>query len=135
MLRKTLSVVCLSLATLSHPVSADTGLSKEADINQGLVIMAAADKIRRSCNTIGGQLFRAQRYAKSLKDIARSRGYSEQEIDAFLDSKAERARVREKRNVYFQNQGASNLDHASLCVLGHAEIARNSQIGYLLKAR
>ena len=135
MLRKTLSVVCLGLAVLSHPASADTGLSQEADINEGLVIMAAADKIRRSCDTIGGQLGRAKRNANTIKDVARSRGYSDQEIDAFLNDKAERARVREQRNVYFQNQGASNLDHASLCVLGHAEIARKSQIGHLLKAR
>ncbi|MEL7205070.1 MAG: DUF5333 domain-containing protein [Pseudomonadota bacterium] len=135
MFRKTLGAVCLCLVTLANPASADTGLSQEADINKGLVIIAAADKIRRSCDTIGGRLFRAQRYANSLKAVARSRGYSDQQIDAFLDSKAERAKVREKRNVYFQNQGASNLDHASLCVLGYAEIARNSQIGYLLKAR
>ena len=135
MFRKTLGTVCFCLVTLSNPASADTGLSQEADINKGLVIIAAADKIRRSCDTIGGRLFRAQRYANSLKEVARSRGYSDQQIAAFLDSTAERAKVREKRNVYFQNQGASNLDHASLCVLGYAEIARNSQIGYLLKAR
>ena len=135
MFRKTLGTVCFCLVTLSNSASADTGLSQEADINKGLVIIAAADKIRRSCDTIGGRLFRAQRYANSLKEVARSRGYSDQQIDAFLDSKAERAKVREKRNVYFQHQGASNLDHASLCVLGYAEIARNSQIGYLLKAR
>lgn len=135
MVRTRLGIVCLCLVILSQPAPADTGLSQEADINQGLVIMAAADKIRRSCKTIGGQLFRAQRYASSLKQIARSRGYSDQEIDAYLDSKAERAKVRAQRNVYFQNQGASNLDHASLCVLGHAEIARKSQIGYLLRAR
>ena len=91
MFRKTLGTVCFCLVTLSNSASADTGLSQEADINKGLVIIAAADKIRRSCDTIGGRLFRAQRYANSLKEVARSRGYSDQQIDAFLDSKAERA--------------------------------------------
>ena len=135
MIRKTMFVFCLSMAVASEGASAGSGLSNEADINEGLVILAAADKIRRSCDTINGRLFKAQRYANTLKDVARARGYSEQEIDAYLGSKAERAKVREKRNVFFQSQGASNLDASSLCVLGHAEIARRSQIGYLLKAK
>jgi hypothetical protein len=125
----------MALASTSASASAQQGLSSESDINAGLVIMAAADKIRRSCGTIGGRLMRAQKFANTLKDVARARGYSDTEIDAYLDSKAERAKVREQRNVYFQSQGASNLDAQSLCVLGHAEIARKSQIGHLLKAK
>jgi hypothetical protein len=125
----------MALASTSASASAQQGLSSESDINAGLVIMAAADKIRRSCGTIGGRLMRAQKFANTLKDVARARGYSDTEIDAYLDSKAKRAKVREQRNVYFQSQGASNLDAQSLCVLGHAEIARKSQIGHLLKAK
>ena len=98
-------------------------------------MIAAADKIRRECSTISGRMFKAQRYAGVLRDVAQARGYSRAEIDAFLDSKAERAKVREQRNLDFESQGASNLDPQSLCVLGHAEIAKQSRIGHLLKAR
>ena len=111
------------------------GLAEEADINAALVEIAAADKIRRECDTIGGRMFKAQRFANDLKDVARARGYSDAEIDAYLDSKTERAKVRQLSNVYFESHGASNLDPASLCVLGHAEIARKSRIGHLLKAK
>lgn len=121
------------LAICSSPVWA--GLSEESDINEGLVAIAAADKIRRECNTIGGRMFKAQSYANKLKDAARARGYSEAEIDAYLGSKAERAKVRAERNAYFESKGASNLNPASLCVLGHAEIASQSRIGVLLRSK
>ena len=135
MVRVTIAAMCLGILALPSTAEAGSGLAQEADINEGLVMMAAADKIRRECGTIGGRMLKAQRFANTLKDVARARGYSDSEIDAYLDSKAERAKVRAQRNVYFQSQGASNLDPASLCVLGHAEIARNSQIGHLLKAK
>ncbi len=126
---------CLALAANGATASAQTGLANEEDINNGLLIIAAADKIRRSCDSIGGRLFRAQGYANKLKALARDKGYSDAEIDAYLDSKAERAKVRERRNQFFESQGASNLDPQSLCTLGYAEIARKSQIGHLLKAK
>lgn len=128
-------VALAALGILMAATPGWAGLDQEADINEALVEIAAADKIRRECDTIAGRMFKAQRFANDLKDVARARGYSNAEIDAYLDSKAERAKVRAKRNVYFESHGASNLDPASLCVLGHAEIARKSRIGHLLKAK
>lgn len=128
----------VSLAALGFLIAATpgwAGLADETDINEALVAIAAADKIRRECDTIGGRMFKAQSFANDLKDVARARGYSDAEIDAYLDSRDERAKVRAQRNVYFESHGASNLDPASLCVLGHAEIARKSRIGHLLKAK
>lgn len=115
--------------------SAQSGLADEIDINEGLVVIAAADKIRRECSGIKGRLFRAIKEANRLKETARARGYSDDEIDAFLNNKEEKARVREARNLYFESKGASTLDAQSLCVLGSDEIARNSQIGHLLKEK
>lgn len=126
-------VLCAALSLGAMPASAD--LSQEAEINQGLMYIAAADKIRRECGSIGGRLFRAQSYANTLKSEAAKRGYSEAEIDDYVNSKANRAAMREKRNAYFKSKGASNLDPASLCVLGSQEMAQGSQIGRLLRAK
>lgn len=131
MFRAAIGAVCMMV--MAGPCWA--GLAEEADITAVLVEIAAADKIRRECNTIAGRMFKAQRYAKDLKNVARARGYTDAEIDAYLDSKAERAKVRAQRNVYFESQGASNLDPASLCVLGYAEINKNSRIGHMLRAK
>jgi len=70
-----------------------------------------------------------------LKDLALERGYTEDEIDAYVNDDAEQDKMRVKRNAYFKSKGASNLDPDSLCVLGREEIRKNSRIGSLLKAK
>ena len=127
--------MALAAALTTTALPAQAALKDEAAINQGLLYLAAADKIRRECSSIGGRLFRAQSYASALKKAAAERGYSESEIDAYINSDVNKAAMRERRNAYFKSKGASNLDPASLCVLGQAEMASGSQIGQLLRAK
>jgi uncharacterized membrane protein len=117
------------------PSQAAAGMADETDINKGLLIAAIAEKIQRECDTIGGRVFKARAYLNSLKDMANERGYSDAEIEAYINDDHEKAKMRAKRNAYFKSKGASNLDPESLCVLGHKEIAANSQIGSFLRAK
>lgn len=126
------AVLGLSLVLPSH---AANGLAGEKDINNGLLIAAVAEKIQRECGSIGGRLIRGRAYLNNLKDMATERGYSDAEVEAYIDNDVEKAKMRARRNAYFQSKGASNLDPDSLCVLGHAEIAKQSQIGQLLRAK
>lgn len=128
-------VLSFALATGNAVMASASGLKNEDDINQGLLMAAIAEKIQRECDTIGARMFKARAYANSLKDIAISRGYSMDEIEAYVDDSEEKRKMRERRNDYFKSKGASNLDPDSLCVLGHAEIKNNSQIGQLLRAK
>ncbi len=123
-------------ACLAVPVSAaQPGLRQEADINNALLVISVADKIRRDCASIGANLFKARSLINNVKELALERGYSEDEINRYIRDKANRAEMRGLRNEYFAAQGASNLDSQSLCVLGRAEIARQTQIGRLLRQR
>lgn len=123
----------VAVGMLAQPAQA--GLANEADINQGLLSIAAADKIRRECSSIGARLFTARSFANQLIDMASERGYSDSEIDSYINDKTEKAKLRERRNAYFQSKGASNLDPESLCVLGQTEIADGTNIGRLLRAK
>ena len=134
---KHLTALTLSFALVTGAAgaSAGSGLQNEQDINQGLLALAVADKIRRSCGGIGGRMFKARGFANDLKSVAALRGYKQAEIDAYLNDDHEKAKMRERRNAYFQARGASNLDANSLCDLGYSEIASKSLIGQLLKAK
>ncbi|MBZ8119638.1 DUF5333 domain-containing protein [Roseovarius sp. LXJ103] len=129
----TLALVATLAGGLGGPAAA--GLDEEADINAGLMAVAAADKIRRECSAISGRLWVARSYTRALADMAKDRGYSQAEIDAYVNDRAEKAKMRERRNAYFKSKGASNLDPESLCTLGRAEIAGQTQIGSFLKAK
>ena len=125
----------IASAAIAGSASTKPGLPGETDINNGLLAVAAADKIRRECDSISARFFRARSYLNGLKELASERGYTESEIDAYINNDAEQDKMRAKRNAYFKSKGASNLDPDSLCVLGREEIRKNSQIGSLLRAK
>jgi len=61
-------------------------------------------------------------------------GYTDEEIDAYISSKEEEAKLEERGKAYLAERGASKDDPASLCEVGHAEIAAGSRIGSFLRA-
>lgn len=123
-------------AGLALPATAaQSGLRQEADITNALLVISVADKIRRACDSIGANLFKARSLVNNVKELALERGYSEAEIDHYINDKANRAEMRGMRNEYFASKGANNFDAESLCVLGRDEIASNTQIGRLLRQR
>ncbi|QIE44129.1 DUF5333 domain-containing protein [Pseudohalocynthiibacter aestuariivivens] len=115
--------------------SGHAGLRDERDITAGLLAIAVADKIRRSCDDVSGRLWVARSYLNGLKAIARERGYSEAEIDAHVNSSENKAEMRKMRNAYYKSKGASNLDHPSLCRLAREEVAAQTQAGKFLKVK
>ncbi len=125
----------LAVILSSSAALAQAGLKYEDDINEGLFVVAVGSKINRACDTIGVRFLAANSYVNNLKSMARDRGYSNAEIRAYINDKAGKAEMKKRRNAYYKSKGASNLDHESLCVLGHEEIRKKSQIGVLLKAK
>ena len=123
------------VASAGAATGGKAGLAAEADINDGLLVLAVADKIRRECDAISARFFRANGYANELRSLAEARGYSRAEVDAYIADDAEEAKMRQRRDAYFTARGASSLDPESLCALGRSEIAGGTPIGRLLTAK
>lgn len=134
-MRLKLALVIGIAATGSVAEARAQSLASEDDINSGLFNVAVADRIRDKCDAISPRYFTALGYLQSLKTMARKRGYSDAEIDRYINDDDERDKMEERRNAYIRASGAEPNDAASLCRLGRQEIARESQIGQLLRAR
>ncbi len=117
------------------PAASAASLAQETDINDALFEIAVANEIRKECDSISPRIFTAIGRMNALKAEARRRGYSDAEIDAYVDNKAEKQKMRARRNEYIRAQGAVPDDGPSLCALGEREIAKQSPIGALLVAR
>ncbi len=128
----TLTVVLLATTAAAD---ARVALQDSKTIEDGLVIVAIGDALRKNCDTITPRVFRAYGYARKLYNQARALGYSDDEIDAYLDSEADKARVRGKAGAYLAKQGVKKDDPASYCAAGQSEIERNTQIGVLLRTK
>jgi hypothetical protein len=123
-------LVCLGLAA---PLGARPPLSQVAEIDNALMAIAIADEIRKRCDGIDARMLRAYTRIQQLESRARSLGYSKSEIEDYVTSKAEKARMRVKAEGYLAGQGVNAADTSALCRFGRAQIAQGGAIGSLLR--
>ncbi|MEP4197360.1 MAG: DUF5333 domain-containing protein [Aliishimia sp.] len=117
------------------PATAKQSLQAVDVVENGLFAVAVADKIRRECGDISGRLLRARSFLNKLYDTARAEGYSDAEIDSYINSDEQKNRMRAKRDAFLSKQGVVKASSETYCAAGRAEIQKTSQIGTLLKAR
>jgi len=127
--------LALIVALAASPAAALEPLSAERHINDSLIAARVADRIRRTCPTIGARMVRAFTEARALKRYALGKGYSEAQVEAFLDSKTERARIYAAAEAYLAKKGAIEGMPESFCVVGRTEIAAKTIAGSLLVAK
>ena len=133
--RKKLIAIALTAATLAAPALALEPLAQERYVNDRLIAARVADRVRRECPSINARIVYAWSQARALKRYAENKGYSSSEIDAFLDSKQDKARIYAAAEDYLTRNGARKGDAESFCRIGRNEIASKSVAGSLLVAK
>ena len=118
---------------IAVPAAAKPPLRDVAEIDNGLMAVAIADEIRKRCDDIGARMIRAYTTINDLRNRAEDLGYSDAEIEAYVTSKSEKARMKDKARAYLAGKGVDADDTRALCRFGEEEIARSSAIGVLLR--
>lgn len=132
---KKLIAIALTAAALAAPAAAQEPLAQEKYVNDRLIAARVADRVRRECPSINARIVYAWSQARALKRYAENKGYSSSEIDAFLDSKQDKARIYAAAENYLTRNGARKGDAESFCRIGRNEIASKSVAGSLLVAK
>lgn len=124
------------LSVLAIPATADAKppLREVKEVDDELYYIAIANEISDYCPSISGRRLKAIGVMWGLKSKANSLGYSDGEIRAYVESDAEKDRMRAKGESYLAANGVSYDNPISFCTLGQAEIERNSAIGVYLRA-
>lgn len=107
-------------------------LGQVPEITEGLIATAIAYEVGRVCGPVDARRVQGLAYLLSLQAQARSLGYSQEEIDAFVDDDAEKDRLEGIARGRLAALGAIEGDEESYCAVGRAEIAKGSQVGRLL---
>ncbi|KZY05689.1 MULTISPECIES: DUF5333 domain-containing protein [unclassified Sulfitobacter] len=134
-MKRMMITAAVGLALLAAPVAAKPPLRDVPAIDDALLDLGIADRIRKNCPDISARMLTAIGYLYGLKDKARDLGYSDAEIEAYVDSDAEKARMKARGAAFFKARGVDTSDPQSYCALGRAEIQKSSRIGSLLKAK
>ncbi len=128
-----LCMAVLMAVVLAMPAAAKPHLRDVAKIDDHLMAVAIADEIRKTCDDISARMVRAYAVLRGLKTEARALGYSEEEIEDYVTSKAEKARMRVKATAWLAAQGVDAKKNSDLCAFGKQEITKASKIGELLR--
>lgn len=123
-------VVFSTGAALAKPPLRDV-----AAIDNAVFDVAVADKIRKECPEISARFVQALQLYRATRSHARQLGYSDAEIEAYADSKVEKARMRAKGEAYLRSLGVVAGNAQSYCEAGRKEIQKSSRIGSLLREK
>ncbi len=130
--RSALAGLALGVAGLPAMAQALPPLSQNRFVNDSLRAAAIGDTIRRNCPSISARFFVALRKVRELERYARSLGYTDEQIQAFIRSPEDRARLEREARDYMLKNGVVEGEKETYCALGRAEIASKSLIGQLI---
>lgn len=108
-------------------------LRNEPTITEGLINVAIAYEIGERCDSLSARRLAGINYLFALKAEAERLGYSDAEIDAFIDSDAEQDELETTARSRLQSLGAVNGQWDTYCAVGQAQIAQNTVAGQLLR--
>lgn len=126
------SLACL--AGIPAVEAATRPLREVKEIDNELYYIAIANEISEYCPSISGRRLKAIGVMWGLRAKANQLGYSDSDIRAYVESDAEKARMRAKGEKYLAQNGVTYEDADTFCALGRKEIERNSAVGVYLRA-
>lgn len=135
---KSLLVAVAASLALGGPALADEFEALRADsrIHDGLLVVAIGERIVEGCPSISERRLAVNAFGLGLYNRARSLGFTHEQVVAFVESEAEKARYRSLAERYFAQNGVTSADDSEgACRIGRDEIARGTSVGRFLRER
>ncbi len=127
------AAVTFALAATLAQAEARVPLSQDRQLEDGLTLVAIGHELTEACPEISPRYFKSLNFALGLQSRAKKLGYSDAEIEAYLDSAPDKARVEARARAYLEARGADFSQPATLCRVARAEIAQGTSVGGFLK--
>lgn len=132
-MKRITALIAPAIFTLGLAAPAQADLGQEPRVTEGLIAVGIAYEISRVCPQIDARTLRGVRYLWQLRDTARQLGYSDAQIDAFIDNRSEKTRLEGIARSRLRRAGVASGDVEAHCRFGRAQIAQDNAIGRLLK--
>ena len=97
-----------------------------------LIDTALAYEIGERCESLDSRKLQGLAFLLSLQAYARGLGYSQDQIDAFIDDDAEKDRLEAEARARLREMGGVDGEWETYCEVGRHEIAAGTQVGRLL---
>lgn len=130
----TLKTTCAALAacaTLAAPAQANPANVER--VTEGLIVAGMAIELGDKCGGVRVRMIRGLNFLQGLKSHLQSLGYSNAEIDAYIDNRAEKDRLEAIARQRLTALGVNEADAASYCAVAQGQIAAGTAVGRLLR--
>ena len=127
-----LSIVVAAVG-FAGAVSAQSALKDVQRIRDGIIHVGMAYEISERCDSLRPRTFRGISFLNSLKNHANELGFSDAEVDAYVNDDAEKDRLEGIARQQLANLGAEAGNDASYCAVGRAQMDANTRVGWLLR--
>lgn len=125
------AALMVALATTAS-AQAKVPLRDEAHINGQLLAAQIGDILRKTCPDASARYFVVYAKINALKAYATEKGYTRPEVEAFLDDRTEKQRIRAAAEAYLAEAGAVKGDVESYCRVARDEVRRGTVTGEML---
>lgn len=129
----------LALALVSSAIgfagnlSAQTALKDVAHVREGIIAVGMAVEISDQCGGISPRTLRGINYLRGLQNHARGLGFSQAQIDAYVDDKTEKRRLEGIARGRLADMGVVAGQESTYCAVGRAQISAGTPVGRLLR--
>lgn len=125
--------ICIATIGIAGGASAQTALKDVQYVRDGLIHVGMAYEISERCDSLRPRTLRGIGFLNSLKNHAVSLGFSDAQIDAYVNDDVEKDRLEGIARGELARLGANDADAASYCAVGRAQMAANTRVGWLLR--
>ncbi len=130
-LKNTTSAALLGLTFVASSASANPATVER--VTEGLIAAGMAIELGDQCGDVRVRMLRGLSFLQGLKSHLGDLGYSNSEIDAFIDNDIEKDRLEAIARQRLSDLGAVEGNGASYCTVASGQISQGTQVGLLLR--
>ncbi|MEO0691690.1 MAG: DUF5333 domain-containing protein [Pseudomonadota bacterium] len=127
------AILTLAFVGSAALAQARVPLPEDRAVEDGLTLVAIGNELRKNCDAVSPKYLKTYNFVRGLHSRAKSLGYSEAEIEAYLDSDPDKARVDARARAYLTARGVDYANPETFCTVARAEISAGTSVGSFLR--
>ena len=130
---KVLIPLAFSIAVFSSGAQAQSSPHEVNRVAEGLIAAGMAIELGDFCDDVSVRTLRGLGFLQGLKRHLRELGFSNDEIDAYIDDDDEKDRLEAIARGRLADLGVVTTEVDTYCTVAHEQIAQGTQVGQLLR--
>jgi len=113
--------------------SAQTALRDVPYVRDNIIYVGMAYELSEECDDLNARVLRGISFLYSLQRHAADLGYSDAEIDDYINDDDEKKRLERIARAQLADLGVVEGEEDTYCSVGRAQMEANTRIGWLLR--